>query len=73
VNDKRIKKMGDGRVTVPLVMLDGNMAILLENEIPCQSISLRWSEEHAHAVVLVVHGADKEKAAELGFKLRSVS
>jgi hypothetical protein len=73
MNDKRISKMDDGRVSVPLVMIDGNMDILLNHLVPCKGVSLRWSEDHAHAVVLVLHGADQEAADHLGFQLRDQS
>lgn len=59
---------GDGRVSVPLVMLDGNMQVLLDNVVPCAGISLKWSPDHVNAVILVIHGPDYEAAGELGFK-----
>jgi len=58
------------RHTVPLVMLAGNMQVLLNNTLPVQGISLKWSEEFPEAVVLLVHGVDREAADELGFQTR---
>lgn len=67
---KGITKLEGGRVAVPLVMLDGNMDVLLHNEIPLKAISLKWSDEFPEAVVLIVHGIDQEVAASLGFKTK---
>lgn len=63
----------NARVTVPLVMLPGNMGILLENRLTVQGISLKWSEEYPNAVVIVLHGADQEQAKELGFQFQQPS
>ena len=68
---KGITQLEGGRVAVPLVMLDGNMDVLLNHEIPLRAICLKWSDEFPEAVVLIVHGIDQEKAAELGFQTRS--
>jgi hypothetical protein len=64
------------RITVPLVMLPGNMDILLEHPIPCTAVSLvRYSQDDmiSEGVVLVLHNADKERAAELGFQFGGTS
>jgi len=61
------------RVTVPLVMLPGNMQVLLNNQLHVAAISLKWSEEFPNAVVLLVHGVDREQAAELGFQTKAES
>lgn len=58
------------RIVVPLVMLPGNMDVLMHNRVPVKAISLEWSTEYANAVILVVHGLDREVAAELGFKTK---
>ena len=63
------------RVTVPLVMLPGNMQVLLKlaeegQHLNVAGISLKWSEEFPAAVVLLVSGVDKEQAEELGFQTR---
>jgi hypothetical protein len=58
------------RHTVPLVMIEGNMGVLLNNTLPVQGISLKWSDEFPGAVVLLVHGVDREAADALGFQTR---
>jgi hypothetical protein len=58
----------DGRVSVPLRMLKGNIEVLLENRILCQAVSFMRDPEHRNAVILVFHGTDKEHAAQVGFK-----
>ncbi len=60
------------RIEIPLVMLRGNMEILLNHKLPVNAISLAWSEEYVNAVILVVHGVDKEAAKELGFQTQKV-
>jgi hypothetical protein len=59
----------DGRVSIPLVMLDGNLDALLESVIPVEGISLK---RHAsgRGVVLVVNMTPDQKLAAkaLGFK-----
>jgi hypothetical protein len=60
----------DDRAIVPLVMLPGNMEILLENRIAVQGISLKWSDDYPNAVILVIHGVDKEQSEALGFQTR---
>ncbi len=56
------------RITIPLVMLPGNMEILLNNVVPCKGISLVRSEEYVEAVVLTITGLDPVACEELGFK-----
>ena len=68
---KGLTQLEGGRVAVPLVMLEGNMDVLLHNTLPLTGISLRWSNEFPDAVILVVHGHDREAAEELGFKTRN--
>jgi len=58
------------RIEIPLVMLPGNMKALLENVIPVTGISLKWSAEYPNAVILVVHGVDREVADQVGFQTR---
>ena len=64
---KRLPK----REQVPLRMIEGNISILLEHMIPCTGISLMRDPETANGVLLMVHGANKEIAEQLGFKLGS--
>lgn len=67
MDELEVTEIDDDRISVPLMMLKGNMEILLSNQIPCEGVSLRY---HGGAgVVLVFHGADRERAAELGFRL----
>ena len=66
------KADSDEREIIPLVMLPGNMEILLGHRLNVKSISLEWSEDHANAVVLMIHGADQEQVKELGFQTRRV-
>jgi hypothetical protein len=64
-------EQGIERVSVPLVMLPGNMDVLLNHMIPVKGISLRkYASDYFPdlAVVLVTHGTDKEIAEALGFK-----
>jgi hypothetical protein len=65
-----LKEPEDDRVEIPLVMLRGNMDCLLNNIVPVNGISLRWSKDHVNAVILVVHGIDHEVAVKLGFKTK---
>lgn len=68
---KGLTKLDTGRVAVPLVMLEGNMDVLLNNKVPVEGISLKWSNDYPEAVILVVHGLDAVAATELGFQTRS--
>jgi hypothetical protein len=56
------------RISVPLVMIEGNIDILLENRIPVEAVSLCRDEDSENGVVLIMHGLDREVAEELGFK-----
>lgn len=55
------------RVSIPLMMLEGNLEALLENTIPVNGISLK--RHGANGVVLVVQMSDEQKveARALGF------
>jgi hypothetical protein len=66
------------RVAIPLVMIEGNMDILLENTIPCAGVSLSWYPAEVpgfsgQGVVLHVHNVDHTVAGQLGFQMTSVS
>jgi hypothetical protein len=70
-----MERLSEGRVAIPLVMIEGNMDILLENTIRCTGISLKRiisDEFSGQAVVLTIHDRDKEQCAELGFQTRPV-
>lgn len=56
------------RVAVPLVMIEGNLDILLNNRMPCEAVSLHPAEDSENGVVLHFHGIDREEADRLGFK-----
>lgn len=67
----RISKDKAKRRTVPLVMIEGNMEILLNNTVYVSGISLRMidhPELDGKAVVLIVKGVNQEQADELGFQ-----
>jgi hypothetical protein len=61
-------KLGEDRVSVPLLMLDGNLDALLENEIPVQSIAL--ARHGGNGVILRIKQTEeqKEEAKKLGFR-----
>jgi len=56
------------RTSVPLVMIEGNLEILLHNRLPVQAISLTPDEDTENGVVLHLHGIDREEADRLGFQ-----
>lgn len=58
------------RVEIPLSLLKGNMDILLQNKVPCNSIHLIRDPNTANGVLLMIGFASgqKEVAHELGFK-----
>jgi hypothetical protein len=66
-------KQDDTRITVPLVMLDGNIDVLLNNTLPVEGISLR--RYGPAGVVLTVHMSpeQKEHAKELGFRTTTIT
>lgn len=66
------------RFSVPLSMLEGNVDILLElgkngQQLNCSGISmLPDPKSMGNAVLLYVHGIDREQQAEVGFQTRHV-
>lgn len=63
-NAEKFEAMPDGRVSIPLVMLPGNMDALLgvgekETFIPCDGISLKWYGPQG--VVLTVNMTQEQK------------
>jgi hypothetical protein len=69
--EDRITDVGDDRVSVPLMMLRGNLECLLENTLPVNGISLKWYGPAG--VILVVHGVDREVAEEIGFQTKKAT
>lgn len=67
--------LDDGRVEVPLRMLAGNMEILLEQQVPCQSVSLKWDVTVPNAVILMFQFSAEDRIAieTLGFQTRPPS
>lgn len=69
-SDVPISDEGDGRVSVPLMMIGGNLGVLLENTIAVDGVSLK---RYGNAgVILVFHfgPGQKEEAFALGFETR---
>lgn len=57
------------RKEVPLRMFVGNMNVLLNNQVPCTHISLKWDENSQEAVILMITATPEQKEIhdELGF------
>jgi hypothetical protein len=71
-----MERIDKDRISIPLIMLDGNMETLLEKSIPVASISLRKVEgvSHLPSVILMVsfvNEEQKEAARELGFRTQN--
>lgn len=59
----------DGRVSIPLVMLEGNLDVLLNNTIPCTGISLVRHASGRGVVITINRTAEqREICEELGFR-----
>lgn len=61
----------DGRIQIPLRMLEGNIDVMLNNRIPCAAVSFMLDPTVKHGVILVFHGLNHEDADELGFKYQT--
>lgn len=68
-----VENVGQDRVSVPLVMLEGNFECLLENQVPCTSIQLRYHEK-MRGVILMVGGQEafREEWDKVGFRTSTV-
>jgi hypothetical protein len=66
------ESIGDGRVSIPLQMLEGNLDVLLNNEIPVNFISLKRYEDAGVVLVVSMDAEQKEAARALGFRTTSV-
>lgn len=63
----------DERVSIPLRMLDGNIKVLLENQIAVGTISMKHDPESAEGVLLLVQWANEEQEAAanaVGFRTK---
>lgn len=58
------------REEIPLRMIRGNLKALLEHTIPVETISLKWDEDSAEGVILVVTQTPEQSAEsfKLGFR-----
>lgn len=63
----------DTRVNIPLMLLKGNMDALLENEIECNSITLKWYGGNAVVLTLNMSPEQKEAALKLGFRTKKIT
>ena len=61
------------RVSIPLVMIEGNLEVLLEHDIPVTTISLR--RIGPAGVVLTIHSTEEQKEVQraLGFQTAPVT
>lgn len=67
-SDIKIEDLGDGRISIPLMMISGNMDILLDNKVECEAVSLtRYGQG---GVVLQFHfgPGQRQVAIEKGMK-----
>jgi hypothetical protein len=67
------EKAEDGRVIIPLRMIDGNLDALLKHEIECHSISLKRDPLSANGVLLLIHQTEEQRKRnrKLGFQTRA--
>lgn len=68
LNKDIITREDDHRVSIPLMMLDGNLDCLLNNHIEVETISIGRYGEAGVVLMVTMNEKQKEKAAAVGFK-----
>jgi len=61
------------RISIPLVMLPGNLECLLENDINVESISLEHHENNGVILTVRMNPVQKAEAKRLGFRTKRIS